>query len=86
MQSTEITIHHAEGVHTRPASVFVREAAKFKSEISLTCDGLTVNGKSIMGLLMLAMGPGAVVTISADGADEREALSVLQRVLTGEFK
>ncbi|MEQ9362854.1 MAG: HPr family phosphocarrier protein [Leptospirales bacterium] len=85
MESTEITITHAEGVHARPASVFVREAAKFKSEITLTSDGTTVNGKSIMGLLMLALCNGAKVVVHADGPDEEEAAAVLSEILSGKF-
>ena len=85
MESTEITITHAEGVHARPASVFVREAAKFKSEITLTSDGTTVNGKSIMGLLMLALCNGAKVVVNAEGPDEGDAAAKLSEILSGKF-
>lgn len=86
MREMSITIQHTEGVHTRPASIFVREAARFKSEVALACEGLKVNGKSIMGLLMLALGPGCIVTLTTDGPDEDVAVEELGRVLTGEFK
>lgn len=86
MKQVQITITHADGVHTRPASIFVREAGKFQSEVLLECDGTSVNGKSIMGLLMLAMGPGAIVTITATGDDEEEAIQTLSSVLAGSFK
>jgi phosphocarrier protein len=85
MESTEITITHAEGVHARPASVFVREASKFKSEITLTAEGTTVNGKSIMGLLMLALCNGAKVTLNTEGPDEEVALEKLSGILAGKF-
>jgi phosphocarrier protein HPr len=85
MYQTEIIIRHKEGVHTRPASVFVREAGKFKCEISLTVETVTVNGKSIMGLLMLAMGQGTHVIISAEGTDEIQAVEHLASVLSGDF-
>ncbi len=85
MQSKEITITHEEGVHARPASIFVREAAKFQSEITLTADGTTVNGKSIMGLLMLALCNGAQVQVNADGPDEADAVNRLGDVLSGSF-
>ena len=85
MLSEDVTINHQEGVHTRPAAIFVREAGKFKADISLSCDGAIVNGKSIMGLLMLALGPGSVVTLSADGPDEKEALAALAQILSGRF-
>ncbi len=85
MKSTEITITHAEGVHARPASVFVREAAKFKSEVTLTSDGTTVNGKSIMGLLMLALCNGAQVVLNTEGPDEEDAATKLAEILSGKF-
>lgn len=85
MQRREIIIRHAEGVHTRPASVFVREAGKFRSQIHLTVDKQTVNGKSIMGLLMLAMGKGTKVILTAEGEDENQAAEKLASVLEGEF-
>lgn len=85
MQSREITITHAEGVHARPASIFVREAAKFRSEVKLTSDGTTVNGKSIMGLLMLALNSGAVVTLETEGSDEDAAAEKLAGILSGSF-
>ncbi len=85
MVQKEVIIQHREGVHTRPASVFVREAGRFRSQIHLTVDSQTVNGKSIMGLLMLAMGQGTRVLITADGEDENQAISVLSSVLEGDF-
>jgi len=86
MQSVQVTISHKDGMHTRPSSVFVREAAKFKSEIFLKSNEVSVNGKSIMGILMLALGPGSMVELSAEGPDETEALQVLSAVLSGDFK
>lgn len=80
-----VTISHAEGVHTRPASIFVKEAAKFKSEVTLISSNTTVNGKSIMGLLMLALGPGDSVTVQVSGPDEEEAIIKLTEVLAGHF-
>lgn len=78
-----ICVSLTEGVHTRPAAVFVKTAAKYKSEISLTSDGTTVNGKSIMGILMLSLVPGTEVTISANGEDEESAVEELGKILTG---
>lgn len=86
MKSADITISLPQGIHTRPASIFVREAGKFQCEVTLTCDGTSVNGKSIMGLLMLAMGPGAIVTLSVDGADEDQAIDTLTEVLSGNIQ
>jgi len=81
--SKTITISMKEGMHTRPAAIFVREAGKFQSEIRLTSSEVTVNGKSIMGILMLALGEGAEVIITAEGPDEENALDSLSEILGG---
>ena len=86
MKSTEIVIQQEEGLHARPASIFVRAAARFKSDVSLTAGGTTVNGKSIMGLLMLALSAGTTVTLTTDGIDEQEALVALRDILSGSFE
>ena len=83
MQSKTIKISMKEGVHTRPAAIFVREAGKFQSEIHLTSSDVTVNGKSIMGILMLALGQGSEVIIMADGPDEEKAVDLLSGILGG---
>ena len=85
MQSVDVTIQNQQGLHTRPASIFVREAAKFNSEITISSKDRTVNGKSIMGLLMLALTPGSLVTLSASGPDEEDALQTLEKILSGRF-
>ncbi len=85
MQVRNVTIQNSGGVHTRPASVFVREAAKFGSEVFLSRDGITVNGKSIMGILMLALAPGTTVELSVQGPDEEAAATSLAELLAGSF-
>ncbi|MCB1326120.1 MAG: HPr family phosphocarrier protein [Spirochaetales bacterium] len=86
MKSTELVIQQEEGLHARPASIFVRAAARFKCDVSLTAGGTTVNGKSIMGLLMLALSAGTKVTLTTDGVDEQEALVALRDMLSGNFE
>lgn len=83
MHTNTLKITMKEGIHTRPAAVFVREAGKFASEITLTSGDVSVNGKSIMGILMLALGEGSEVTISAEGSDEENAVSKLSEILHG---
>lgn len=83
MKSSIVFIEHPEGLHARPASIFVREAGKFKSEIIVSNNNTTVNGKSIMGILMLSLSPGSQVTISAEGSDEIEAVETLKKILAG---
>ncbi|MGD2070576.1 MAG: HPr family phosphocarrier protein [Gemmatimonadota bacterium] len=65
------------GLHARPASVFVRLAGRFSSDIMVVKDGLEVNGKSIMGVLMLAAEHGSEITIRTEGDDADEALEAL---------
>lgn len=73
------------GMHARPASLFVQTASKFPCEIKVVRDGIEVNGKSIMGLMMLALGPGAEFSIIAEGEKEEEAISVLADLVSSDF-
>ena len=86
METRTVQVSIREGMHTRPAAIFVKEAARFKSDVMLTSGETTVNGKSIMGILMLALVPGASVTVQVEGPDETDALDALARVLSGETK
>jgi phosphocarrier protein HPr len=75
----------SHGLHARPASAFVRIAATYPCEISVIRDDITVNGKSILGLMMLALGPGAEFSIVADGELEEEALDHLIKLIQNNF-
>lgn len=68
------------GLHARPAAMFVQEASKFKSQIFVVKDGLQVNGKSIMGLMLLAAESGSKLMVRADGSDEAKALESLEKL------
>lgn len=85
MLSKELTVVNKLGMHARPAGIFVREAARFKSAIAVVKDGLEINGKSIMGLLMLAAECGSKLTIKADGPDERDAVEALTKLFADKF-
>ena len=85
MKSEMITIKNAAGLHARPASVFVRQASAFKSEIRLIKNNTIVNGKSIMGVLMLALASGNTVKLETEGVDESEAIEKLSAILSGDF-
>ncbi|WCL47912.1 HPr family phosphocarrier protein [Leptospira sp. GIMC2001] len=76
----------SNGLHARPASVFVRAASQFPCEISVIRDDVTVNGKSILGLMMLALGPGAEFTVIAEGEKEEEALEKLKDLVINNFQ
>jgi phosphocarrier protein HPr len=80
----EATIVNLEGLHARPAARIVRLANSFAAEIELAKDGLAVNGKSIMGVMMLAAEFGSSITIRANGPDaEQAALALAELVASG---
>jgi phosphocarrier protein len=81
----EVTIVNKLGLHARPAAMFVRVANKHRAEIWIEKDGEQVNGKSIMGLMMLAAGPGSRIVISAEGADAQNALNELELLVQRRF-
>jgi phosphocarrier protein HPr len=85
MIKEEIQIINKHGLHARPAAQFVKIAGKFQSEIKVIKDGLEVNGKSIMGIMMLAAEPGSTIMIIADGCDEVSALQALKDLITNKF-
>lgn len=74
------------GVHARPAAMFVRTANTFDCEIFVEKDGETVNGKSIMGLMMLAAGPGSTLEVRAQGRDAAKALDELEALVNRKFE
>jgi phosphocarrier protein len=75
-------IENKLGLHARPASLFVKTAGKFECDIKIEKDGIEVNGKSIMGVMMLAAEMGSTVSIIADGVDEKEAIAALFELVT----
>lgn len=79
------TIKNRLGLHARPAALFVQEAGKFKCQILVVKDGLEVNGKSVMGLMLLAAEGGSKLTVRADGPDEAAALDALAKVFDRKF-
>ncbi len=79
---TERIVNVASGLESRPAALFVQTASRFASSIKLTIDTRTINAKSIMGVLSLGVLDGHTVTLSADGADEEQAVSELSDFLT----
>ena len=85
MQEVDVEIVNKLGLHARAAAKFVSLASTFDSEIGLEKDGRQVNGKSIMGVMMLAASQGTRVRLSADGPDEEEALRQLQDLVSDCF-
>jgi len=85
MMSRECVIGNQLGLHARAAAKFVHTATLFVSQIRVSRDGRTMDGKSIMGILLLAAGAGSTIVISADGADEADAVEALCRLVNGGF-
>ena len=73
------------GIHARPAAMFVKTANRFHCDIFVEKDGERVNGKSIMGLMMLAAGPGSTVTVHANGQDASQALAEIETLIKRKF-
>jgi len=80
----KIVVKNKQGLHARPAALFVQLANKFDSRITLYRDGEVVNGKSIMGILMLGAEQGTTVILEIEGMDAQAALQELETVLASE--
>jgi len=85
MPERSVRIMNRNGVHARPAAEIVKLAARFKSDITLTRDELEVNGKSIMGVMMLAAEFGSTVTLRATGPDADVAVEQLATLIASRF-
>ncbi len=81
----QLRILNENGVHARPAAELVKVAARFRSEITFSRDDLTVNGKSIMGVMMLAAECGSTLIIRASGADALDAVDAIDALVANRF-
>jgi phosphocarrier protein len=81
----EITIVNRLGLHARPAAMFVRIASRFRCEIWVEKEGEQINGKSIMGLMMLAAGQGSTLLIRCEGPDADKAMEELEELIRAKF-
>ena len=81
----EYDILNALGLHARAAAQLVKIANRYKSEVSMECEGQTVNAKSIMGVLMLAAGQGMKVKIRCSGEDAPQCLEELRQLIANRF-
>lgn len=77
----KLIVKNKSGLHARPAALFVQVANKFDCEITVKKGNTEVNGKSIMGILMLAAGKGSLINIKAEGDDAEEAIKQLEKVI-----
>ena len=85
MTETELLIRNQLGLHARACALFVKTAARFKSDILVSRDDLEVNGKSIMGVMMLAAEEGSTIRVRAEGPDEGAALDAIAALVNGKL-
>lgn len=85
MVSQDVKIVNKLGLHARPAAQLVKTASRFESEIYFKKGNLEVNGKSIMGVMMLAAEKGAVITVIVSGRDEEQAMAAIIKVFETKF-
>ncbi len=86
MYSETVTVNIDSGVHARPAAMFVKLANRFHdAEIYVEKENAKINGKSVMGLMILALNKGTVITISAEGSEEEQAVKELADLVRNDF-
>jgi len=86
LMTKDFLVSNKLGIHARPAAMFVKTANRFTCDIFVEKDGEKVNGKSIMGLMMLAAGPGSTLTVHAQGHDASQALAELESLFKAKFE
>jgi phosphocarrier protein HPr len=85
MTSRSVAVVNRLGMHARAAAKFVHLATRFQSQVRVVRDGRQMDGKSIMGILLLAAACGSAITITADGTDEHEAVAALTALVESGF-
>jgi phosphocarrier protein HPr len=85
LMTKDFLVSNKLGVHARPAAMFVKTANRFQCDVFVEKDGERVNGKSIMGLMMLAAGPGSTLTVVAEGPDASKALDEIESLMQRKF-
>mgnify|MGYP003647143616 FL=1 len=81
----DLTIVNQRGLHARAAAKFVKLAETFTAEVSVTKGDMTVSGRSIMGLMMLAAAPGCAIHVAAEGTDAQDALNAITKLVDDKF-
>ena len=85
MVERSVQILNKNGLHARPAAEIVKAAARFKSDITISREDIEVNGKSIMGVMMLAAECGSTIVLRATGPDAGDALDAIETLVNGKF-
>lgn len=80
----EVTVKSAQGLHARPAAMFVQIASRYNSTVTIHRDDEKINGKSIMGILTLGIQPGTIIRLDIEGEDAQEVFDELAELLTKE--
>ncbi len=83
--TAEVVIENRNGLHARPAAMFVKISSRYRAEVWVEKDGERVNGKSIMGLMMLAAGKGSRLVIIAEGSDSEKAVAEIKNLVETRF-
>ncbi|QTQ12438.1 HPr family phosphocarrier protein [Treponema parvum] len=81
-----LTVKNRAGIHARPAAIIAQTANKFESEITLIRDDITVNAKSIMGVITMAAGYNTAITLQVEGSDEKEAARAIENLFETKFE
>ena len=85
MTEAQLVIRNQLGLHARACALFVKTASRFKSHVLVSREDLEVNGKSIMGVMMLAAEEGSIIRVRAEGDDESDAVAALRELVDGKF-
>lgn len=85
MVQKKVVIQNQLGLHARPAALFVKKASKHLSRVTISKDGVEVDGKSILGILMLACEKGSEILLKVEGEDEKECFQELLDLILGKF-
>lgn len=85
MISKDFTIRNPLGLHARPSAQLTQIAGRYESEVFIAKKGRRVNAKSIMGVMMLAAGPGSIVTVDTEGVDEQQAMDAIGNLIESGF-
>ena len=85
MKRVSVKVQNKLGLHARPSALLVRAATKFRSDFFIEKDGMKINGKSIMGVMMLAAEGGCTIDLVADGVDEDYLLEEIQELIASKF-
>lgn len=86
MEVLKIKLNNPEGLHARPAAIFVQVASKFLSELEIEAHGKVVNGKSIIGIMSLGAFHGEEITLTANGNDEKALINKIKELIENEFR